>query len=259
MDLNLMQAKSKKITLGTKEWADSNVNCYFGCSNNCRYCYAKKIAIRFKRKTEDTWKIMDPNTKNIKKNYGKRNGRVMFPTSHDITKESLNGCLIVLNKLIKAKNKILITTKPVFEIIKKICHIFEKNKDLIQFRFTITSNNNNILKFWEPEAPKFEERIEALKYAYMYGYRTSISIEPFLDKNPIPLIRVLIPYVTESIWIGKMNYIRINKIPQNFKNYYRLIREANTKRNLKIILRNLNVFPESIIQIKDSIKNYLSN
>ncbi len=26
-----MTIKTRKITLGTKEWADSNVNCYFGC------------------------------------------------------------------------------------------------------------------------------------------------------------------------------------------------------------------------------------
>lgn len=44
-----MLSKIQKITLGTKEWADSNVNCYLGCSNNCRYCYAKKMAIRFNR------------------------------------------------------------------------------------------------------------------------------------------------------------------------------------------------------------------
>lgn len=252
-----MQSKSKKITLGTKEWADSNVNCYFGCSNNCRYCYAKKMAVRFKRKTENTWKIMDPNMKSIRKKYRKRIGRIMFPTSHDITKESFNGCIIVLKKLINAGNNILITTKPVFKIIENICKTFEKNKDLIQFRFTITSINDDVLKFWEPEAPRFEERFEALKYAYNYGYRTSISIEPFLDKDPIPLIKTLLPYVTESIWIGKMNYIRVNGIPKSSKKYYRLIREANTKKNLKIILKNLKKFPESMIQIKDSIENYL--
>ncbi len=60
-----MQTQAHKITLGTKEWADSNINCYYGCSNDCLYCYAKKMAIRFKRKTEDTWKIMIPNQNNI--------------------------------------------------------------------------------------------------------------------------------------------------------------------------------------------------
>ena len=36
-------------TTGTHEWCDSNVNCYYGCSRNCRYCYARHMAIRFKR------------------------------------------------------------------------------------------------------------------------------------------------------------------------------------------------------------------
>jgi len=42
------------------------------------------MSIRFKRKTEYTWAIMEPNQKAIDKGYAKRKGRVMFPTSHDI-------------------------------------------------------------------------------------------------------------------------------------------------------------------------------
>ncbi len=48
--------------INKKEYA-----CYFGCSNNCRYCYAKKIAIRFNRKTEESWKIMEINQKKVEK------------------------------------------------------------------------------------------------------------------------------------------------------------------------------------------------
>jgi len=66
------------------------------------------MAIRFNRKTEETWKIMFPNQKNIDKNYRKRKGRVMFPTSHDITEESLDNCLIVLEKLLKSGNNVFI-------------------------------------------------------------------------------------------------------------------------------------------------------
>ena len=65
-----MSSKTRKITLGTKEWADSNVNCYSGCSNNCRYCYAKKMAIRFNRKSENNWQEMEPNKKSINKELG---------------------------------------------------------------------------------------------------------------------------------------------------------------------------------------------
>lgn len=249
--------KKRKITLGTKEWADSNVNCYFGCSNNCCYCYAKMMAIRFKRKTIDTWKIMEPNKKTIDKKYGKRKGRIMFPTSHDITKESLDSCLIVLNKLLIKENKVLITTKPKFECIKTICEQFKKYKPNIQFRFTITSMNPNFLEFWEPRAPSFEDRLKSLKYAYNQSFKTSVSIEPLLDEDPFPLIKKLLPFITESIWIGKMNYIKANNLTPNEKKYYDLIRKINTKDNLLKLLEKLKMFNNPKIRIKDSITNYL--
>ncbi len=252
-----MQTKTRKITFGTKEWADSNVNCYSGCSNDCRYCYARKMAIRFKRKTEKTWKLMVPNQKNINKGYRKRSGRVMFPTSHDITPESLVNCLFVLKKLIKSGNYILITTKPNFYCIERICREFRENKNLIQFRFTITSINNKLLKFWEPGAPNFEERLKSLKYAFNQGFKTSISIEPFLDEDPYELVGLLKPYTTESVWIGKMNYIRSRDIIDSEKFFYDRIKQINSKRNLLKIVREVEVC-DPILRIKDSIFNYLN-
>ncbi|TKJ21797.1 MAG: hypothetical protein CEE43_08895 [Promethearchaeota archaeon Loki_b32] len=253
-----MLSKIQKITLGTKEWADSNVNCYLGCSNNCRYCYAKKMAIRFNRRTEDTWRIMIPNQKNIKKGYAKRKGRVMFPSSHDITYESLEGCIIVLEKLLNAGNDVLITTKPRLKCIKKICRLFFKKKELIQFRFTITSLSNELLKFWEPFAPLFEERINALKFAFNKGYMTSVSIEPFLDEDPFTLVETLYPYITESIWIGKMNYVFTKNIKSKFINFYNHIEKINSKENLLRIVKRAKNYDESIIRIKDSIHNFLN-
>lgn len=253
-----MQSKTRKITLGTKEWADSNVNCYLGCSNNCRYCYAKKMAIRFNRKTEDTWKIMRPNQKYIEKGYAKRKGRVMFPTSHDITLESLNGCVTVLQKLLNAGNEVLITTKPRLDCIKTICKKFVKKKGLIQFRFTITSRSDDLLKFWEPSAPLFEERIEALKFAFNKGYKTSVSIEPFLDEDPFILVELLFPYITESIWIGKMNYVSTSRVKPTAIEFYNRIEKINSKENLLKILEKAKNYDNSIIRIKDSIYNFLS-
>ncbi len=48
-------AESKAV-FGTHEWASYNENCLLGCSHDCRYCYAKSIAIRLKRKTPTDWK-----------------------------------------------------------------------------------------------------------------------------------------------------------------------------------------------------------
>ena len=258
MGLDLMKTKTRKITLGTREWADSNVNCYFGCSNDCRYCYAKKMAIRFNKKTKDTWKIMVPNIKNIKKGYRKRNGRIMFPTSHDITDESLSNCLTLLKKLFNSGNEILVTTKPRSKCIKVICKNFLENKELVQFRFTITSKNSNLLKFWEPGAPSFEERYESLKYAFHQGFKTSISIEPFLDKDPFELVEILMPFATESIWIGKMNYISKKNFKTHELGYYKYIKLLNEKENLIKIIKKAKKYDSSFLRIKDSIFNALS-
>ena len=61
-----MKRKQTRITLGTKEWASSNINLIYGCFHNRRYCYSKKMAIRFKRKTEKSWKIMELNHEKLK-------------------------------------------------------------------------------------------------------------------------------------------------------------------------------------------------
>ena len=246
-----------KITSGTKAWANSNVNLFFGCEHDCRYCYAKKMAIRFKRKTEETWKVMELNQKMLEKNFKKRKGRVMFPSSHDILPEYMEQCFIILKRLLKVENTVLITTKPHLSVIQELCEEFIPYKRLIQFRFTITSLNNDLLKFWEPGAPTFEERFEALKNAKSLGYKTSVSIEPFLDQNPIPLVKKLKPYITESIWLGKMNYIKRNDFKNHEISFYKAIRQNYTRENLQTIVNQLKRHDK--IRFKDSIRNYFPN
>src|SRR4030043_1293419 len=91
-------ASRREITSGTKEWADHNVNCAKGCFNDCRYCYAKIMAKRFGRCTEETWKEMGINESVLSKTFGKYKGRVMFPSSHDIVDipEVKEACFTVI-------------------------------------------------------------------------------------------------------------------------------------------------------------------
>ena len=194
-------------TSGTKEWATSNVNIAQGCSNNCRYCYAKKIAMRFGRKTEDTWKEMQIDKDKVGKSYRKREGRIMFPSSHDITPEILEDAVRVLKKMAE-HNSILIVTKPNLKCIQRLCYELQDYKESIEFRFTITSDQQETLDFWEPGAPSFKKRLEALRYATEgCGYYTSVSIEPFLS-DPVPLVNRLRHYHVHTIWIGPKNHIQ---------------------------------------------------
>ncbi len=257
MTLDSQISNRREITSGTKEWADHNVNCVKGCSNNCRYCYAKMMAKRFGRCTETTWKDMVVNDKTVKAHYGKYKGRVMFPSSHDIidTPIVLEACFTVLSKLLKAGNETLITTKPELSVVKKIIRRYRRFNSQIQFRFTITSMNDKLLSFWEPNAPKFQERLDSLKYAFDKGFKTSVSIEPFLDYEPQKLVSAVTPYVTESIWLGPMNYIPNNDSLNGVRQKYVTIRKNYEVGHLQKIYEDLIDFP--LIQFKDSMLNRL--
>nr|URC17522.1 MAG: protein of unknown function DUF5131 [Lokiarchaeota virus Skoll Meg22_1214] len=248
----------KKITSGTKEWSDHSVNCISGCSNDCRYCYAKKMAIRFGRKTKDTWKIMEIREKDVKKRFRKRKGRFMFPTSHDITgaPEVIEACLTTLRHVLEPGNDVLITTKPRFDVVKRICEDFQRYKKQIQFRFTITSDDDSLLEFWEPNAPSFEERLRALKLANEQGYKTSISIEPFLS-NPLKFIPKLSPFVSESIWVGTMNYLGRKGFEAKEMVYFNKIKKLITPSNLFDLF--LALMGHELIRFKDSFLIKLYN
>jgi len=249
----LKQVKKRKITSGTREWADHNVNCFKGCYNDCRYCYAKLMAKRFGRRTEKTWKKMEVRRDVLNRNFGKFNGRVMFPSSHDIidTPGIKEVCFTIIRKLLEAQNELLITTKPRPSVIREIIELFKSYKSQIQFRFTVTSSDNKLLSFWEPNAPKFKERLESLTYAFEEGFKTSVSIEPFLDYEPQKLVMVLAPFVTESIWLGPMNYIPRNNIPKDDEPHYENIRRNYEISHLREIFESLKDFPR--IRFKDSM------
>lgn len=161
--------------------------------------------IEHKKKTQDNWKEEIVRSKDLNKKWRLvEGGRVMFPSSHDITPVHLKESIQFLRNILSPGSEVLIVSKPHLECIKAICDEFNAYKEKILFRFTIGSVNNETLRFWEPGAPSFDERMSSLKYAYDAGYQTSISCEPMLDNKIGKVIDILRPYVTHSIWLGKM-------------------------------------------------------
>lgn len=196
-----------KEVFGTKEWAVKNVNIIQGCEHNCKYCGAEESSIFHQRKTNENWSDEDLNFKKINKGWRKAKGTIMFPSTHDITPRNVQYAITVLRKLLLAGNDLLIVSKPHLEVIKALCKEFADFKDQILFRFTIGSTDSNILKFWEPNTTGYDERKQCLIHAFGNGFQTSISAEPMLDNNMEQLIDELSPFVTDSIWLGKMNLL----------------------------------------------------
>ena len=180
----------------------------------------------------------------------------MFPSSHDILPEILDNYLIVLKKLLKAGNSVLIVSKPWPYCIEKITNTVKKYKDKIGFRFTITSTNKVRLAFWQPNAPGYDDMMNSLLMAFTKGYKTSVSIEPYLDSDPTRLILKVAPYVKESIWLGIMNYTKVNGITEEAKPYYIYQRKISSWSHVQKIVDKIKLLPEDVkskIRIKDSI------
>lgn len=193
---------------GVGEWATSSVNLQNGCEHNCRYCYAHCMAERFGRATPKTWPEPVINKAAINKGFSQRSGRIMFPTTHDVTERNLDHCTATLGKMLRAGNEVLVVSKPHLPCIKTICRECGDYKRQMMFRFTIGSANNEILKYWEPGAPSYQERLRSLKFAHEHSFPTSVSCEPMLDDNIHAVIKAARPYVTDAIWLGRANRLK---------------------------------------------------
>jgi DNA repair photolyase len=269
--LSLIQKKRLLaiIKMGTREWAKKEVNCIKGCSTYCLYCYAKGIAKHYKRCIEETWKDMEINWRAVNKGYGKIRKKgpqpfdVMFPTSHNITYEEpyFSACVIVLKKILDSGNSVLVTIKPSLKVVERLCNLFSDYKNLLTFRFTIGSISSTLLKVIETNAPSFEERIKALKYATNKGFNTSISIEPLLDPKPFDLIKRLEHYLSPldykkdlgTIWIGllKTQYIPVQLRMGDIEKYLSRIKQKAQFENVYTYYEELYHHPR--IKWKESI------
>ena len=82
-----------------------------------------------------------------------------------------------------------------FWYVQKICNHFNDKQSKIMFKFEIGSSNSEVLKFWNPDLPSFEEILESLKLAHSMGFATFVNCAPPLDMNTLDLVNIVSPYV----------------------------------------------------------------
>ena len=254
---------NRKIS-GTLEWAVANANCITGCRHDCVYCFSRYNACeRFKNVEIKNWTKEKINWKNVNKKWKKIPGTIMFPSQHDIFPnekdlKTLDASIECLKNILKPGNDVLIVSKPHIECITKICEELAAYKDKILFRFTIGAMDNEILKHWEPNAPSFGERFDCLQHAFKAGFKTSVSSEPMLDSDGIiQMFDMLEYYVSDGIWIGKMNNVRQRVKVQTAedKKYVDMIVRGQTEKRIREIYEELKDDPK--VRWKESFKTVL--
>lgn len=133
----------------------------------------------------------------------------MFPTTSDILPEWYPQYLKRIKSILNDGHSLVLVSKPHFDVWGKLAEELLDYKERIIIRFTISSQNNELLKLMEPGAPFFEERFGCLKLMHSKKYATSISMEPAIDLLKTPdLIKKLLPYCTADLWVGTLNHIK---------------------------------------------------
>jgi DNA repair photolyase len=208
--------------------------------------------------TREEWSHSVLRAKAFDKRIGKRQGTTMFPTQHDITPANYEHCVRYLRMLLEPGNDVLIVSKPHLECIEGLCRELEQYKQQILFRFTIGAYDDTVLRYWEPGAPCFGERLASLQHAHWDGFQTSVSMEPVLDwRRVLDTFHLLIPNVTQSIWIGTMNYID-QRVAVETEEDARMIadmKEWQTQETFEAVYEALKDHP--LVRWKESMKEAL--
>jgi DNA repair photolyase len=244
---------------GVAEWAPFSYNVGLGCSYNCVYCYARGCALRFRRvKTPLSW--AKETLKESMPRIRKYEGQVMTPSAHDLSPFYLPVFRTQAKALLQAGNDLLIVSKPCFESISQLCVDLASYKAQIIFRFTISSLDRKLTGFWEPGAPVPAERVACLQHAFRRGFATSVSMEPLLAgiEDALTTFHKLSPFVTETIWLGKMNHLnRWGLAKPEIAVACRYIRQLQCDTAILELVRRLRDQPR--VRWKDSIRKVIGH
>jgi len=204
---------------GTREWSDASINCCFGCSHGCLYCYARAAALRFGRLSDGCcWTAENPDAQLAVRAWnetpwGRRRGVVMFPTTHDISQRNAGVCLNTLTGLLYSGNRVLVVSKAGHHVpyLVKAARDLAKGRGSVELRVSVTCADDDIRTFWEPHAPDIGERLGSLLDAHRLGLQTSVAVEPCLEIGAVAgLVRTLTRHchVRGEIWVGAANKLR---------------------------------------------------
>ncbi len=209
MNLVIQEKRVKSILSKSRiPGVDYCINPYVGCSHGCRYCYATFMK-RFTGHTEPWGSFVDVKTnapevlhRQMKK---ADRGHALISSvtdpyqpieeRHKLTRR----CLEVL---LPHQSSVNILTKS--PLVLRDLDLLKQFKEM-EVGITITTDDDEIRKIFEPHAPPIEGRIQALKALFEAGLKTYAFIGPLLPMNPEGLSEKLNPYV-HSVLIDRMNY-----------------------------------------------------
>jgi len=203
-----LQAKSILSRSGIPG-ADYCINAYVGCAHACVYCYATFMK-RYTGHAEPWGRFVDVkiNAPEILRKQLRKpvKGSVIISSVTDAYQplESkfrlTRQCLELLSE---CRFPVDILTKS--PLVLRDVDVIRRFED-IDVGITITTDDENMRKVFEPHAPPISARIETLRKLKDQGVRTYVFIGPMLPMNPENLAD-LIRELADDVLISRMNYL----------------------------------------------------
>lgn len=197
-----------------REYSPLACNLYSGCEHGCIYCWAPDILHKNKSdflKAKPRFNIL----KNLEKDCQKWEGpkeKVLLCFTCD-PYQPIEDQFHLTQKAIYMLNMyefpVQILTKGGLRAIKDF-DLLAKNP-ANAFSVTLTHDNPDISKQWEPKATSPNERIESLKQAHNMGIKTWVSFEPVIDPEAVYRLIEITHNFVDLYKVGKMNYHPISK------------------------------------------------
>jgi DNA repair photolyase len=207
--LTIKETQAKSI-LNKSQIFDYCVNPYTGCQINCRYCYARLFMKRYSGHKEPWGEFVDvkinaPEVLRKQLRRAKR-GKVWISSVCDPYQpleskyELTRRCL---KRLLEMQFPVNIQTKS--KLVLRDLDLLKEFKE-VEVGFTITTNDENIARYFEPGAASVAERLKALEKLHASGIRTFAFIGPLLPGDPERLVAELAGLV-DKVFIDRMNYL----------------------------------------------------
>jgi len=177
-------------------------NPYTGCDHACVYCYASRYIPKFFRCSPK--KDLIPR---LKREAAKLKGELISISNSSDPYPSLEAetglmrkCLEILSR---CNCKIQVVTKS--NIVVRDIDFLKKKPSMVTL--TITTDNDNISKIIEPNAPPSSQRLKTAETLIRKGIPTSVRVDPiipFANGNPENLVETLasigVKHITSSTY-----------------------------------------------------------
>lgn len=248
MQLSVKEVQARSILTPQKLGSlaggyDYSLNPYAGCAFACSYCYVPKFPNAERNPDEwGTWvniKINAPQLIRAErlKVFG---SRIFFSSATDpyqyleLRYRLSRRCLQELLHYQPAK----ITLHTRSHLILQDLNLLKLFKNKLRVGISITTDDDNIRKKFEPNAPSISRRLQLLRTLKEQGIRTHVSIAPALPMNVERLITLIKPY-TSSAWVDNMHWLEINNKPALLEEYAEFFAATNQTRLQDEIRRHL--------------------